>query len=69
MATARFSDEADDSQFQEIAEEDSQDWPDLDDPQHQAAQQATGKGEASKSAGKAGDQPTQAEGGATAPPK
>ena len=51
---------------QDIAEED---WPDLGDPQLQAAKQAIEKGEASKSAGKEGDQPTQAEGGGPAPPE
>ena len=63
MTTARFGDD-DDSQFEDIPKED---WPDVENPKCQAAQQATG--EASKAAGEAGDQPTQAEGGATAPPK
>ena len=46
----------------------------MDDPQCQAAQQAVGQGEASKSAGKAGedsqdvDKPTGVEGGAQTPP-
>ena len=68
MATARFSDEGGDSQFEDINEEE---WPNLDDPS-----QAAEEGEASKSAGKAGEgskavgkpTPTGAEGGAKAPP-
>ena len=58
-------------QFKDVAEEDdtqdSQDWLDLKNPKRQAATQ--GEGEASKSTGKTGDQPEQAEGGATVPPK
>ena len=62
MATARFGDEAEDSQFKDIPEEE---WPDMDKPP-----QAAEVGQASKSAGKEGDQPPtqKTEGGATAPP-
>ena len=46
MATARFGDEAGDSQFEDIPEEE---WPDIDNPP-----QAAEVGEASKLAGKGG---------------
>ena len=64
MKTARFGNEGQQGQqgqFKNIAEED---WPNLDAPQA-----VTEKGDASKSAGKEGDQPTptQAEEGAQAP--
>ena len=60
MATARFSDEGGNSQFEDIDEEE---WPDMENPS-----QAAEKGEASKSAGQAGSQDVGAEGGAQAPP-
>ena len=66
MATARFtSTEADvEQQLKEVAgeeTEDSQDWLDMDNPK------AVTQGETSKSEGKTGDQPQQAEEGAEAP--
>ena len=69
MATARFTG-TEEEQFEDTGgdeSQESQDWPDLDDPKRQAATQ--GEGETSKSEGKTGDQPSQAEGGAQAPPK
>ena len=70
MATAMFasSAEAEEQQFADAVGEDtehSQTWPDADNTK--AAKQ--GEGETSKSRGKTGDQPTQAEEGAEAPPK
>ena len=50
MVTARFGDEAGDSQFEDIPEEE---WPDMDKPPLAAE-----VGETSKLAGKEGDQPT-----------
>ena len=71
MAAAKFpSAKAEKKQVKEEGgdeSQDSQDWPDMDDPKHQAATE--GEGETSKSVGEIGDQPSQAEGGATAPPK
>ena len=71
MAAAKFPGaKAEEQQFEDAGEEesqDSQDWPDMDDPDCQAATE--GEGETSKSVGKTGDQPSQAEGGATVPPK
>ena len=65
MVTARFSKETEESQFEDIAEEDSQNWLDVE--ERKAAQQA--KGDTSKSTGKTGDQPAQTTGGAPAPPE
>ena len=63
MATARFAGaEEDEPQFEDAPgeeTEESQDWPDY-------GEEETG---ASKSTGKAGDQPQQAEGGPEVPPK
>ena len=63
MATARFTGaEGDEPQFADAPEEDtedSQEWPEY-------GEEETG---ASKSTGKAGDQPQQAEGGPEVPPK
>ena len=68
MATARFTGaEAEEQQFEDAGGDESQEWPDFDNPEHQAATE--GKGETSKSADKTGDQPSQVEGGAPAPPK
>ena len=75
MATARFAtaketEEAEEHQFEDAGgdeSQESQEWPDWDDQQSKAVTQ--GKGESSKSVGKTGDQPSQAEGEATAPPK
>ena len=68
MATARFTGTAAETQqFKDAGGDDSQDWLEFDDPEQKAA--TTEEGEASKSAGKTGDQPQQAEGGANAPPK
>ena len=67
MATARFAaTEAEEQQFEDVGGEsqDSINWPD---PFKKAAKE--GEGETSKSEGKTGDQPQQAEGGAEAPPK
>ena len=71
MAAARFAGgtEADPKEQYEDAPgedtEDSQDWLDLD----KEATQGEGEASTSKSEGKTGDQPKQAEGGAEAPPK
>ena len=64
------TEEAEEQQFQDAGGDESQgssNWLDWDNPQHKAATQ--GKGESSKSVGETGDQPSQVEGGATAPPK
>ena len=70
MATARFTGTKEE-QFEDAAggdkSQDSQMWPDVDNPKQQAATQ--GEGETSKSAGSAGTQPSQAEGEAPAPPE
>ena len=69
MATARFT-SAKEEQLEDAGgdeSQESQDWPDLDNPKPQAATE--GEGETSKSEGKTGDQPTEAKGGAPAPPK
>ena len=70
IATARFT-SGKEEQFKDVAEgdesQDSQKWPDLENPKCKATTQ--GEGEASRSTGKTGDQPSQAEGGAPAPPK
>ena len=70
MATARFTGgtEAEAKQFEDAGGDESQDsqgWPDFDNPK--AAKQ--GKGESSKSKGKTGDQPMQAEEGVEEPPE
>ena len=71
MAAARFAGgtKADAKEQYEDApgedKEDSQDWPDLD----KEATQGEGEAGTSKSKGKTGDQPKQAEGGAEAPPE
>ena len=71
MATAGFTGgaEADPKEQYEDAlgeeTEDSQDWQDLD----KEATQGEGEAGTSKSKGKTGDQPKQAEGGAEAPPE
>ena len=70
MATVRLtgSAEGEAEQFQDAGgdkSQDSQEWPDCDNPK--AAKQ--GRGESSKTKGKTGDQPTQAEDGAEALPK
>ena len=71
MATAKFTSTAtEEQQFKDAGggeSQDSQDWPDYDNPKCKATTQE--EGEPSKSVGKTGDQPSQAEGGATAPPK
>ena len=73
MQQATFSDQPEAQQFEVISEEDILD---VDDPEHQAAQQAARQGETSKSTGKAGEGsqatdnpiPEGAEGGAHVPP-
>ena len=69
MATARFT-STEEEQFEDTGgdkSQESQDWPDLDNPKCQAATQ--GEGETSKLEGKTGDQPPQVEGGAEAHPE
>ena len=69
MATARFT-SAEEEQFEDAGgyeSQDSQDWPDIENPKQQAATE--GEGETSKSVGKTGDQPTGSKGGAPAPPE
>ena len=69
MATARFT-STEEEQFEDAGGDKSQDmkdWPDVENPKQQAAME--GEGETSKSEGKTGDQPTEAKGGAPAPPK
>ena len=69
MATARFT-SAKEEQFEDAGDDesqDSQDWPDVENPKQQAATE--GEGETSKSEGKTGDQPTETKGGGPAPPE
>ena len=70
MAAARFTG-IEEEQFKDATggdkSQDSQTWLDIDNPKCEAATQ--GEGETSKSAGKTGTQPSQAEGEAPAPPK
>ena len=69
MATARFTG-TEEEQFEDAGGEesqDSQDWPDIENPKQQAA--TKGEGETGKLVGKTGDQPTGSKGGAPAPPE
>ena len=69
MATARFT-TTEEEQFKDAGgdeSQDSQDWLDIENPKQQAAME--GEGEASKSVGKTGDQPSGSKGGAPAPPE
>ena len=69
MATARLT-IAEEEQFEDAGgdkSQESQDWLNLDNPKCQAATE--GESETSKSVGKTGDQPSQAEGGAPAHPR
>ena len=70
MATATFTG-AEEEQFEGTTggdkSQDSQTWPDINNPKCGAATQ--GESETSKSAGKTGTQPPEAEGEAPAPPK